>query len=245
LDTPKDGGRDTPCFGGLVAASLATGSERGSESRLANIYQGNRLFLNMKLKYYLALTIIAALHAETIPAGTVIAVRTNDSIDARDTDRGRVYSGEVSRDVLDRDNNIAIPRGADVELMVRDTGHHTLAVDLDAIVVGGTRYSVTTYDVTRGGDQKDGVGANGRTGKFVGGGALFGTIVGAVAGGGKGAGIGALAGGAAGAVGQMATRGKRVRVPAESVLTFQLEQPLDLAPDPGFTRNGQHYHPER
>ncbi len=199
----------------------------------------------MNPKYFLALAIIAALHAETIPAGSVIPVRTNDTIDARDTARGRVYSGEVSRDVLDHDNQIAIPRGADVELMVRDMGHHTLAVDLEAIVVYGKRYMVTTYDVTRSGGQKDGVGANGRTGKFVGGGALFGTIVGAVAGGGKGAGIGALAGGAAGAVGQMATRGQRVRVPAESVLTFQLEQPLDLASDPGFTRDGQHYHPQR
>jgi hypothetical protein len=44
-------------------------------------------------------------------------------------------------------------------------------------------------------------------------------------------------------VGQLATRGKRVHVPAESVLTFQLQQPLSLAPDRGYRRNGQHYHP--
>jgi hypothetical protein len=118
-----------------------------------------------------------------------------------------------------------------------------LALDLDAVVVNGKRYSVTSYDVTREGHQKDGVGVNGRTGKFVGGGALFGTILGAVAGGGKGAGIGALAGGAAGAVGQIATRGSRVRVPAESALTFQLEQPLTVVRDRGYTRNGHHYHP--
>jgi threonine dehydrogenase-like Zn-dependent dehydrogenase len=63
--------------------------------------------------------------------------------------------------------------------------------------------------------------------------------------GGKGAAIGALAGGAAGAVGQLATRGKRVHVPAESVLTFQLRQPLELVPDRGYTRDGQHYHPAK
>jgi hypothetical protein len=199
----------------------------------------------VKPKYYLALTLIAALHAETIPAGTVIPVRANDVIDARDTSRGRVYSAEVSRDVLNQDDSVAIPRGADAELMVRDIGHHTLALDLDAVVVNGKRYSVSTYDVTRSGGEKDGLGANRRTAKFAGGGALFGAIIGAVAGGGKGAGIGALAGGAAGAVGQVATRGERVHVPAESVLTFQLQQPLDLAPDPGFTREGRHYHPER
>jgi hypothetical protein len=192
-----------------------------------------------------ALCSFAGIRAETIAAGTTIPVRTNDAIDARDAGTGRVYSGVVNHDVLDDNNRIAIPRGSDVELMVRDIGHHTLALDLDAVVVNGKRYSVTTYDVTRAGDQKDGVGANRRTGKFLGGGALFGTILGAVAGGGKGAAIGALAGGAAGAVGQMATRGKRVHIPAESVLTFQLQQPLTLAPDRGYTRDSQHYHPTR
>jgi len=43
----------------------------------------------------------------------------------------------------------------------------------------------------------------------------------------------------------MATRGKRVCIPAESLLTFQLQQPLNLAPDRGYTRNGQHYHNNR
>jgi hypothetical protein len=191
----------------------------------------------------LALTMITGMQAETIAAGTTIQVRTNDTIDAKDTGNGPVYSATVARDILDHNGRIAIPRGTDAELMVRDLGHHTVALDLDSVVVNGQRYSVTTYDVTRSGEQKDGIGANGRTAKFVGGGALFGTLVGAVAGGGKGAAIGALAGGAAGAGGEMATRGSRVRVPAESLLTFQLEQPLSLAPDPGYMRNGQHYHP--
>src|SRR5215467_1915732 len=154
--------------------------------------------------FYFALCSITAIHGETISAGTTIPVRTNDAIDARDAGNGRVYSGVVDRDVVDANNRIAIPRGSDVELMVRDVGDHRLILDLDAVVVKGKRYSVMTYDVTRDGDQKDGVGANRRTGEFVGGGALFGTLLGAVAGGGKGAAIGAVTGGAAGAVGQMA-----------------------------------------
>jgi hypothetical protein len=168
---------------------------------------------------------IAGVQGATIAAGITIPVRTNDTIDAKNTGNGRVYSAVVAQDVLDHNGRIAIPRGADAELMVRDIGHHTLALDLDAVVVNGERYSVTTYDVTRSGEQKDGIGANGRTGKFIGGGALFGTLLGAVAG------------------GEMATRGRRVRVPAESLLTFQLQQPLNLARDRGYTRNGQHYHP--
>jgi hypothetical protein len=205
------------------------------------INMGSRLAFGLCL----ALSAITSIRAETIAAGTVITVRTDTDINARDTESGRVYSGVVDRDLYDRNNKIAIPKGSDVELMVRDVGKHTLALDLDAIVVKGKRYSVVTYDVTKHGENKDGVGANGRTAKFVGGGALFGTILGAVAGGGKGAGIGALAGGAAGAIGQTATRGSKVHVPAETVLTFQLEQPLNLAPDKGYTKGGRHYHPEQ
>jgi hypothetical protein len=193
----------------------------------------------------LALGLITGIQGEIIASGTTISVRTNDAIDAQNTDNGRVYSAVVDHDVLDPAGRIAIPGGSDAELMVRDIGHHTLALDLDSVVVKGQRYSVTTYDVLLSGKQKDGVGANSRTGKFVGGGALFGTIIGAIAGGGKGAAIGALAGGAAGAGGQIATRGKRVHIPAESLLTFQLQQPLNLAPDRGYTRNGQHYHNNR
>ena len=197
---------------------------------------------NVVLGLCLTLGSITAVRSETIVAGTTIPIRTNDVIDTHDTGNGRVYSGVVDRDVVDDNNRIAIPRGSDVELMVRDVGDHTLILDLDAVVVKGKRYSVMTYDVTRDADEKDGVGANRRTGKFVGGGAIFGTLLGAVAGGGKGAAIGAVAGGAAGAVGQMATRGKRVHVPAESILTFQLRQPLTLVPDHGYTRDGHHYH---
>jgi outer membrane lipoprotein SlyB len=61
----------------------------------------------------------------------------------------------------------------------------------------------------------------------VGGGAALGAIIGAIAGGGKGAAIGAASGAGAGAGTQIFTRGS-VKVPAESVLTFQLEAPLRL-----------------
>jgi hypothetical protein len=49
-------------------------------------------------------------------------------------------------------------------------------------------------------------------------------------GGGKGAGIGALAGAGGGFVTEAFTRGKEVRVPAESVLRFQLVKTLILQP---------------
>jgi hypothetical protein len=49
-----------------------------------------------------------------------------------------------------------------------------------------------------------------------------------MAGGGKGAAIGAAIGAAGGAGTQVLTRGKQINVPAESVLTFKLDQPIVL-----------------
>jgi hypothetical protein len=63
---------------------------------------------------------------------------------------------------------------------------------------------------------------------MVGGGAVLGTLIGAIAGGGKGAAIGAAAGAGAGAGTQILTRGKSVKVPAETTLRFKLDQPLRL-----------------
>ena len=159
----------------------------------------------------------------TIAAGTSITVRNNEPIDARQTD-GRVFSGVVHQDVLDADGNVAIPRGSDVELIVRTDPNHDLALDLESVTVNGQRYALTAHSDRLADGQKDGIGQNKRTAEYVGGGALLGTIIGAIAGEGKGAAIGAAAGAAAGAGMQVLTRGKAVNVPAESLLTFRLER---------------------
>jgi hypothetical protein len=187
-------------------------------------------------------SVAAAFGLDSIPSGTTIEVRTNDAIRANaNTADGRVYSGVVANDVADRDGRIVIPRGSNAELIARRVGKDELAIDLDSVSVGGHRYSVSASEQET--HQRAGVGANKRTGAFVGGGAVFGTILGAIAGGGKGAAIGALAGGAAGAGTQMLTRGHSLNVPSESVLTFRLQQPLAInVRDTGYDRNGKHYH---
>lgn len=125
-----------------------------------------------------------------------------------------------------------IPRGSQANLVVRraiEGGTLTsgnLALDLDSVQVSGRKYAVSTEDLEKGGSQ--GIGANRRTGEMVGGGAVLGTLLGAIAGGGKGAAIGAVAGAAAGGGVQVLTKGKEIRVPAETVLNFRLDQPLPL-----------------
>jgi len=93
--------------------------------------------------------------------------------------------------------------------------------------VEGQEYLVRTSDIQERG--KSGIGVNQRTGEYTGGGAALGAIIGAIAGGGKGAAIGAGAGAGAGALTQVLTKGASIRVPAETILTFKLDKPVQIA----------------
>ena len=159
-----------------------------------------------------------------IEAGSVVRVRTDDEI-RTDRSDDRVYTGVVDEDVQDASGRLALPRGTRVELVVRAAEGRELILDLESVIIEGQRYMVRAEENVK---ASDGLGANRRTGEYVGGGALLGSIIGAVAGGGKGALIGGVAGAAAGAGGEVLTRGQSVRVPRDSVLTFRLERPLEL-----------------
>jgi hypothetical protein len=172
-----------------------------------------------------------------IDAGMNITVRTNEAIRASGDD-GRVYSGVVQMDVTDRNGNVAIPRGSNVELVVRRISNTDVAVDLDSVMINGERFGVRAEDLVS--SQND---SNRRTGEYVGGGAVLGAIIGAIAGGPKGAAIGAAGGAATGGGVQLLTRGRNVDVPAEALLTFRLQRPLRAGVyDNGYMRDGVHYH---
>jgi hypothetical protein len=182
---------------------------------------------------------------DRVPAGTEIVVRTNEAIDAKHPSDSRIYTGSIERDVRDRNDRVVIPKGTEAELIMRDATDTDVVIDLESITMNGRRYIVDSQSETVTGDEtrREGLGTNKRTGKYVGGGAVVGSIIGAIIGGGKGAAIGAATGAGAGAVGQTATRGGRVRLPSESVLTFRLDRALRVGPaDDGFTRDGRHYH---
>jgi hypothetical protein len=173
-----------------------------------------------------------SMDSRTIPTGADIIVRTNENIDSTSANEGRAYPAVVDRDVLDSSGSVLVPKGSEAELIVRDTssggtaGSSELVLDLQSLRVNGQRYLVSTADVTQ--SNREGLGKNRRTAEMVGGGAVLGTLLGAIAGGGKGAAIGAVAGGAAGAGVQVLTRGKEVKVPAETTLTFRLDKPVRL-----------------
>jgi hypothetical protein len=174
----------------------------------------------------LAVAAVPQANRGTISAGTIIRVRTNETIDARNAAPGRLFTGVVAENVTNRSGGVVIPKGSIAELAVRGVSKHELALDLASITAGGRRYTVSSSQETIHGTKKAGIGKNKRTAKFLGGGAAAGSVIGAIAGGGTGALIGGLVGGGAGAGVQTLTRGKSVHVPAESLLTFRLERPL-------------------
>jgi hypothetical protein len=180
-----------------------------------------------------------------IPAGTTLQIRTAETIDTQAMD-GRIFKGTVESDVRDTQGRLAIPRGATAELVVRRGPDNDLVLDLDSITVNGRRYGVDATRNRVGGGidiRNSGIGANSETARNVGGGALLGAILGAAIGGGDGAAAGAAAGAAVGAGAQILTKGRRVNVPAETLLSYRLQSDMNLdIRDTGFDRDGYHYH---
>ena len=142
-----------------------------------------------------------------IEPGRLITVRTNETIDVDRWDN-RVYTGMVDREVRGDNGRLAIPRGSNVELIVRVARDNDLILDLESITVDGQRYAVRT-DAQRIESRPDN------------------SVVGAI--------VGAINGGN--------VRGRAVRVPRNSILTFRIERPLDMGvADRGILRDGRHYH---
>ncbi len=169
---------------------------------------------------------------EVLPSGTEFVVRTNEEIDSKTASGNQTFAAQMDQDVMDASNNIVVPKGSDAVLVIRSvstggavTGP-SMTLDIQSITVAGRRYLVSTADLQK--KSNTGLGANKRTAEMVGGGAALGALVGAIVGHGKGAAIGAAAGGAGGAGVEVLVKGKEVRVPAETVLKFRLDQPVTL-----------------
>lgn len=168
-----------------------------------------------------------------LPAGSEVSVRTNEAIDSGAAAEGQTFDAQVTRDANDGQGAVVIPRGSQAFIVIKSAlkggrfrGASDLVLDLQSLRINGKEYAIDTAEITQKG--KSGIGANTRTAEYTGGGAALGAIIGAIAGGGKGAAIGAGAGAGAGVLTQILTKGGAIKVPAESVLTFKLDQPLQV-----------------
>jgi hypothetical protein len=171
--------------------------------------------------------------AKVIPTGTEIHIRTNESIDSDNASPGQRFSAEVTEGVSDLSGGIAIPAHSPAKLLILTEsggggGSPYLVLDLDTVTISGKVHRVYTSELKESNDK--GFGKNKRTAEMLGGGAAIGGLLGAIFGGGKGAAIGAGAGAGGGFLTQIFTKGRQVKVPAETILHFRLERPLVLQP---------------
>ena len=164
-----------------------------------------------------------------IPEGTVLSVRLGQSISTKSSNAGDQFTATLTEPLLIGEQTAAQSgtpaTGTVVESVPlgRFKGGAKLRLSLDALEINGKRYPVQTTAVAR--EMK---GKGKRTGGFIGGGAAFGALVGGLAGGGKGAAIGAAAGAGAGTAGAAYTGNKNIVLPAETILSFKLTQPLTV-----------------
>lgn len=175
-----------------------------------------------------------------VPAGTTITVRMIDGVDSSVNKPGEIFHASLENPIV-VGNDVVVPKGADVYVRLaaassagKFAGKSELHLELIKLESRGRSYSLVSSTYTLSGDSR---GKN--TAEKVGGGAVVGALIGALAGGGKGAAIGATVGGAGGGVYQGATHGKQVRIPSETKLDFQLEQPVTVTVMPRSTPSGE------
>jgi hypothetical protein len=177
-----------------------------------------------------------------VSANSTLTVRMIDGVDSSVNSAGEIFHASLESPLV-VDNDVVVPRGADIYVRLvsassagRMKGKSELHLELVKMEFQGRSYPLvsSTYSATGSSRGKN-------TAAKVGGGAALGAIIGALAGGGKGAGIGAGVGAAGGAIYQGSTKGKQVKIPAETRLDFQLEQPVTVTvmPRPSNSLVGQ------
>ena len=173
--------------------------------------------------------IVDRVHIVTVPAGTLLRVRTTSTVSTRVNRAGETVRASLE-DPLVMNGLVVAPRGSGVTLQVADSnkggrvkGRAHLALRLVSIQAAGVNKNVRTNTLwyqARGTKKKDLA--------KIGAGSGIGAGIGAIAGGGVGAAIGAGAGAGAGGVLVLTTRGDPAVVPSESLLHFRLSEPLTV-----------------
>ena len=164
----------------------------------------------------------------TIPAGTMLTIRIDQRISVKHSRAGETFTGEIVEPILAGDNRVLVPKGALVGGVV-DVSHRRghfkgrslLELRLTSLTVRGTRYPLTTRDLT---ESKKGKGR--RSTALIAGGTGLGMIVGGVATGGVGVVVGGLVGGGAGTAVAGLTGNRDLDIPAESIVRFKLSEDL-------------------
>ena len=160
-----------------------------------------------------------------VPVGTVLTVNLGEALGSKISQPGQTFSATLAQPVTVGGETV-LAKGAtasgtvvDAKPLGRFKGGAVLQLKLNSV----SDLPVETSSVVR--TEK---GKGKRTATMVGGGAGLGALIGGLAGGGKGAAIGAIAGAGAGTAGTAYTGNKDIVLPAESAVSFKLEQSLEI-----------------
>lgn len=165
----------------------------------------------------------------TLPAGTLFPVRMIDSIDTDKNQVGDHFSASLDDPVV-IDGETVVPKNTIVHgriIQAKESGKISgapeLRLELTDFALNGKQVFLRTGDY-----EQIGEGRGTRSAEVIGGGAALGAVIGAIAGKGKGVAIGAASGAAAGTAVQVLTKGNQIKIPAETRLSFQLDQPVKV-----------------
>jgi BON domain len=175
----------------------------------------------------------------TVPAGTVLQVRTVEGLSSETNHEGDTWHGTLNSDIVVDDQTV-IPAGAEVDGHVMEahaathyTGGASLVLGVDKVSFNGKTYQLATDTWQRKADTR---GKN--TVEKTAGGAAVGAILGGIFGGGKGAAIGSVAGGGLGAGANTITKGQKVELRPETLVSFKLQNPISVMPSASTDRHG-------
>jgi len=167
----------------------------------------------------------------TIPAGTRLTVRLIEAVDTAKNKEGDTFRASLDEPVV-IENKTVIPKNANVSTRLvsaksagRFAGSSAVVLVLSTVRIGGKTYEVETGEFT-----KQAASRGRKSAAVIGGTAAAGALIGALAGGGKGAAIGAAAGAGAGTGVQALSKGEQIKLPAETLLEFQLKAPVTVTP---------------
>lgn len=167
----------------------------------------------------------------TIPAGTVIQIRTSDWLSSDHNKKGDEFTATLAQPIVAdgwvvmRRNQNLVGQVTDAVRAGRVKGVSKLQLELSRLtLVDGQLVPVqsTLLNASAG-------TSNGRDAAAIGVTTGTGAAIGAAAAGGPGAAIGAGAGFVASVAGVLLTRGKPTIIPPEDTLTFRLENPVTIS----------------
>lgn len=167
----------------------------------------------------------------TIPAGTVIQIRTSDWLSSDHNKKGDEFTATLAQPIVAdgwvvmRRNQNLVGQVTDAVRAGRVKGVSKLQLELSRLtLVDGQLVPVqsTLLNASAG-------TSNGRDAAAIGLTTGTGAAIGAAAAGGPGAAIGAGAGFVASVAGVLLTRGKPTIIPPEDTLTFRLENPVTIS----------------